>query len=1100
MKISKKRIAAAVFAAGMTVSAVPFTAIPEVSAETTEIFSDTFEEGYDGWSARGDASITVTNEASHSGDKSLYVSGRTVTWHGAGCAKIRELRAGQKYDLSAWVMHENEGKTEKMNLQMLYKDSTGKECYQYISSAQASAGEWKEIKGSVTIPADATGVTIYIESDNATLDFYIDDISAMGEPYSSEDEQDGFSDDFENGLGEWSGRGDATVTVSTDNPHSGTNCIYTTGREKLWNAPSCNKTLVLEQGGYYKFTAWVRYTGEEWSDTHKFQLYLQYNQGGRENYATLADVTATKGEWAKLECKYMIPSDATNLNVYIQTGYVPDAQVGAEDLMDFYVDDVSAERLPEPAAQTDIPSLKDVYKDYFILGGSCSKADINLQVCRDIINKHYNSLTFGNTLKPDSCLDYSSTIAYLESTGDQTNPQVSLEAAKNQLEFAAENHIKVRGHVLVWHSQTPDWFFKENYDAEGDWVSKDIMIQRLENYIKNMMNALATQYPDVEIYAWDVVNEAFESNGEMRAAGSNNTVTGQSAWMSVFGDDSFIDYAFEFARKYAPEGCKLFYNDYNEYAPVKRDAIYEKAKELKEKGLIDGIGMQSHISMSYPSLALYEEAFRKYNELGLEIHVTELDIDQKSNSKQSMLELAQRYQDVFKLYKKLVDDGVNITAVVTWGISDSSSWIGGYPNLFDDDYLAKEAFYAVADTDREIQSIKSVNTINADSDTLDKAFEVQSSNKVGDKGEFKAAWQTLNSPDEDSVTVQFKAYSDCDVQIVFENGETYTETVKKDTFYTADFKVPKISENKEAGFDIIIDGTAWNDMSYKAGGTIENFGVLLFKDMPKYTEAVYGTPVIDGEADDIWADAPSIKTDKYTAGSGATAVVKTMWDENYIYVLADVTDPKLSKSSINAYEQDSVEIFFDENNNKTAAYQADDIQLRVNYDNEKSVTDGFSKEAFESATTITSTGYIVEFKIPSSLGGFSNNQVVGFDAQVNDDDGSGERTSIANWNDLTGLGYTNTSQYGVMKLVGGSGENPDNPDNPDIKPTLLGDVTLDGVVDVRDVTMLNQYIVKMTDFDDQQLANGDIIKDSKVDLKDLGQLKKYIIKLIDSLG
>lgn len=91
-------------------------------------------------------------------------------------------------------------------------------------------------------------------------------------------------------------------------------------------------------------------------------------------------------------------------------------------------------------------------------------------------------------------------------------------------------------------------------------------------------------------------------------------------------------------------------------------------------------------------------------------------------------------------------------------------------------------FYAVADTDMQIQSIKSANTINADSDTLDKAFEVQSSNKVGDKGEFKAAWKTLNSPDEDSVTVQFKAYSDCDVQIVFENGETYTETVKKGYF------------------------------------------------------------------------------------------------------------------------------------------------------------------------------------------------------------------------------------------------------------------------------------------------------------------------------
>ncbi len=1076
------------------------TSMPVVAgAETVEMFNDTFEEGYDGWSSRGDnVSITVTDKASHTGTKSLYISNRTISWHGAGCAKIRELRAGSTYSLSAWVMYEEGNDTEQISMKVLYKDANGKEQYKDIASTQAKKGEWANITSSAyTIPADATNVTLYFETPSNLIDFYIDDITASGEPVDDSNAQDGFSDDFENGLGEWCGRGNAQVTLSTESPHSGTNCIYTTGREKLWNAPSCNKTLVLEQGGYYKFNAWVRYTGEQWEDTHKFQLYLQYNQGGKENYATLASVTATKGEWALLECKYMIPSDATNLNVYVQTGYVPDAQVGEEDLMDFYVDDVSAERLPEPTAQLDIPSLKDVYKDYFVLGGSCSKADIDLPVCRDIINKHYDCITFGNTLKPDSCLDKSATLKYMEESGDQTNPQISLANAKQQLDFVAENNIKLRGHVLVWHSQTPDWFFKENYDENADWVSKDVMIKRLENYIKNMMETLARDYPDVEFYAWDVVNEAFEENGEMREAGSNNTVTGQSAWMSVFGDDSFIDYAFEFARKYAPEGCKLCYNDYNEYSPKKRDAIYEKCKELAEKGLIDGIGMQSHIGMSYPSIDLYEEAFRKYDELGLEIHVTELDIDQKSNSKQSMLDLAQRYQDVFKLYKKLVDDGVNITTVIAWGISDANSWIGGYPNLFNEDYQAKDAFYAVADTDMKIQSIKSANTICADTEGYDKALEVQSTNKVGDKGEFKAAWASLNDPNDDAVRIQYKAYSDCDIEIVLEDGQTHKETVKANETYVFDFGVPKIKVGGEFGIDVIIDGVAWNDLSYTADGEIENFGILLYKDMPRYTEAVYGTPEIDGTADDVWTDAPTVKTDVYTAGSGATANVKTMWDKDYIYVLAEVTDPKLSKTSINTYEQDSVEIFFDENNNKTVAYQADDIQCRVNFDNEKSVTDGFNISAFESATSITSTGYIVEFAIPSTLGGFYTNQVIGFDAQVNDDDGSGQRTSIANWNDETGLGYTNTSQYGVMKLIGGDVEKPDTPVTPNPDATMLGDVDLDGDVDLLDLTVLNQHIVKIAVLEGTALANANVINDDEIGISDLSQLKKYLIKVID---
>ena len=116
------------------------------------------------------------------------------------------------------------------------------------------------------------------------------------------------------------------------------------------------------------------------------------------------------------------------------------------------------------------------------------------------------------------------------------------------------------------------------------------MIQRMENYITNVMEALATQYPGVNFYAWDVVNEAWTDNGQPRTAGSNNVTNGNSAWVQVFGDNSFIEYAFKFARQYAPEGCKLYYNDYNEYIDGKTNAICEMATDLKAKGLIDGIG------------------------------------------------------------------------------------------------------------------------------------------------------------------------------------------------------------------------------------------------------------------------------------------------------------------------------------------------------------------------------------------------------------------------------------------------------------------------------------------------------------------------------
>ena len=105
-------------------------------------------------------------------------------------------------------------------------------------------------------------------------------------------------------------------------------------------------------------------------------------------------------------------------------------------------------------------------------------------------------------------------------------------------------------------------------------------------------------------------------------------------------------------------------------------------------------------------------------------------------------------------------------------------------------------------------------------------------------------------------------------------------------------------------------------------------GIVTLAEQPKYAEATKTeTPItIDGDIDAAWADANTIDVNTYSMGNGATAVSKMLWDENYFYVLTEVTDPVLSVSSANAYEQDTVEVFFDENNNKTSSYESDDIQ------------------------------------------------------------------------------------------------------------------------------------------------------------------------------
>ena len=575
-------------------------------------------------------------------------------------------------------------------------------------------------------------------------------------------------------------------------------------------------------------------------------------------------------------------------------------------------------------------------------------------------------------------------------------------------------------------------------------------------------------------------------------------MSGQSAWVKVFGDDSFINYAFKFARKYAPEGCKLFYNDYNEYTPAKRDGIIKKIKELVKEGNIDGIGMQSHIGMSYPSIELYEEAFRKYDELGLEIHITELDIDQKSNSQENMLDLAQRYQDVFNLFKKLVNKGVNLTAVITWGISDSSSWIGGYPNLFDTDYQAKDAFYAVADTDKEIQKIKTSSSLeyNGTDSDYEKAFRLQKKNEIVNAASFRTIWSG------NTVIFRLESAVTGNARIVFE-GKTDETLISKSVHLKAgetkdieiDLSELSIKSGASAGMEIIIEEEtdksgvynyyAWNTNEIQGAEDIEyTFGKLNFIGQPLSAAAykISEAPVIDGNIDDCWRQAEAVDVNKYTMGKdGAYGTAKALWDKDYIYFMIEVKDKNLSKANASAYEQDTVEIFFDENNGKTSYYEEDDIQIRVNYDNEVTVTDGKSPDIYKTAAKITDGGYIVEIAIPHTIKEFEANQVVGYDVQINDDNGEGKRTGIANWSDLTGQGYINTSGFGVLELKNDPSE------------FEIGDINSDGQVNAADLVMLQKYLVQSVRYIENADA-ADINSDNVLNVFDASLLRGIILK------
>ena len=333
-------------------------------------------------------------------------------------------------------------------------------------------------------------------------------------------------------------------------------------------------------------------------------------------------------------------------------------------------------------------NLKTAYEPYFKIGAAISRFNLHTPAHMALLKEQFNSFTCENDMKPMYYLDGKEN--KLHPQEHNLSPALTFQAAIPYLEFAKENGISMRGHTLVWHNQTPKWFFHENYNVAMQLADRETMLSRLENYIHGVLSFVQENYPGV-IYAWDVVNEAIDE-GDFR----------KSLWLKTVGRD-FVIKAFEFARKYADPKVVLFYNDYETALEWKRDLIIKEILiPLKEKGLVDGMGMQSHLLMDHPDPGQYEKSLHMYGQLGLQIQITELDLHNADPSEESMHQLAMRYQKFFEILVEAKKTGkANVTAVTFWNLLDENSWLSGfrreksYPLLFCGKCEAKEAYYAV---------------------------------------------------------------------------------------------------------------------------------------------------------------------------------------------------------------------------------------------------------------------------------------------------------------------------------------------------------------------------------------------------------------------
>lgn len=363
------------------------------------------------------------------------------------------------------------------------------------------------------------------------------------------------------------------------------------------------------------------------------------------------------------------------------------------------------------AALTCVP-LKEAFAPYFRVGMAMTgyNADtlaVNSPEMRELLKYHCNTTTMTNLMKPSNMLVQS--MCQENARGGVEDPVIDFTTTDKVLEFCQANEIGLRGHTLVWHTQTPDWFFREGYTADGAYVSADTMKYRLESYIRQMMQHCQDNYPGV-VYCWDVVNECVEiSDGETESGWfcrmSGESPEGTNQWYDILGYE-YVELAFTYARKYADDDVVLVYNDYNTQDKSKRLAICKLIRYLTEKDLVDALGMQCNLSVDTNLSDVYYSIV-DYAKLGVELQCTELSIKTDSTSQEDYEKQAEAYEDFMRYIMLLDDDNggpANITVVNVFSLMDGYLF---YDNdttnycLFDCNIQPKPCYYSFIDTVRE---------------------------------------------------------------------------------------------------------------------------------------------------------------------------------------------------------------------------------------------------------------------------------------------------------------------------------------------------------------------------------------------------------------
>ena len=984
--------------------------------------------------------------------------------------------------------------------------------------------------------------------------------------------------DFSNqDFSSWSAsKGDATITaepVENGADIGVTTCGAITRSQDPSKSYECfaqDITEKVSEGEEYEFSFWAKLSDDynkELKDSQKtvqFQPYYE-NGDGKQEYDTTGLISGTSaqileaGKWTKFEGTYKIPSGAKKVVIRIlEQG---DWQEPGSCIMGkYYVANVSMKKItkPKPEIEENIPDWKASVTESLgngsIAGTAIMSSEISDDTLMALVKKHFNAVTFGNELKPDALFNYqigqsvdSTTITF---QGKELKVPVVNDKQEN-LDFSRadamldkilewnnanpNNKIRVRGHVLVWHSQTPEWFFHEDYDVAKPYADKETMNRRLEWFIFSVFDhyfgKAANGKYDGLFYGWDVVNEAVNGNtyrddkviSDASDTSTSDTRHGSnSMWWRVYKSNEFIINAFKYANKYAPNDVELYYNDFGETDNTKCEGIVKLINDVKSADgtRLDAFGMQAHYNVDGFSAAQFKSVAKKYAQAAGKVQLTELDFKASSTydgtaatRESEYTKMAYCHKNLYEAIKALKAEGTNVSGLTVWGVIEPNSWLhsqsdlgGGAsgsaqcPLLFDGNYKAKPAYWAYVDATKLQPAIQKVTITEAKDGNI--AGETYTIDQGEVQAEFIPVW------DADGLTVQVKVkdttVNDADAVTVYVDPENSASDIKPHKVtvartaaaaiaggYQATVKVSMkgLKVAQQISLDVVVnnDGEtgSFNDLTGKQESSSKYYAVATMK--PGIEKIPYGTISVDADADAAWGNAVNIPL-TINKGSEASANAKVLWDDDNLYVYATVKDAALDKTGAQTHEQDSLEVFIDEDNGKTASYGEDDKQYRINYENEQSFNGKKClAENVKSATKTIDGGYVVEAAFKWTDIKPANGTKIGLEFQINDAK-DGKRIGTLSWYDETGMGWSGSNVYGTVELTGktgsnggGSSVNPGTSDTkPDVKPNGKQDTKPDVKPDGKQDTTIETSKVEITVSGDKKAeASVTITKDAQ---------------------